>query len=898
MILINYIRRDLSRIYKLRYIVIKLILMKYIKFFKELSKDNVSLVGGKNANLGEMYQKLTSLGIRVPNGFAVTTEAYDYFIKMNNLEEKIREILKRLFEFGPNSFSSNLDNSYDVFQLQTAGEEIRNLIKQGNFPQDLNEEIILAFNELKKEYGQDLTVAVRSSASAEDLPDASFAGQQETYLNVNEDDLLEKVKFCFASLFTDRAIFYRQEKGFDHFQVKLSVGIQKMARSDLASSGVMFTVDSDSGLDKVIVINGVWGLGELIVQGKVIPDEWIVFKVSLEKGYKSIIDKRLGEKVKKIVYGKESGVEEFDTSEDEKNIFCLDDEEVLELAKMGYIIEKHYQRAMDIEWAKDGVDGKLYIVQARPETVHSTKNKNIYLEYRLKKQTKIETNTEESELLETTNLQESSQEFVVLTKGIAIGSKIASGKVRVIKDVSKINEFQEGEILVTEMTDPDWVPIMKIAKGIITDKGGRVCHAAIVSRELGTPAIVGTQNATEVLKTGDEVTIDCSTGINGYVYKGLLDYEIIEHNLENIPETKTKVYINIGLPDEAWEKWYLPVKGVGLAREEFIIAEEIKIHPNALIDYPFTQSDNIRLENSSDKNYPDKIQANNLNMESIKLKIEELTRGYQDKKQYFVDKLSYGIAKICAAYYPYEVIIRFSDFKTNEYANLIGGEFYEPQEENPMIGWRGASRYYHPKFRKAFELEVLAMKKVREEMGLDNLVMMVPFCRTPEEGKKVRDIIEKIFSPGYKSDNLPSEYNFNFFNNNSNINFKVYVMAEIPSNVLQAEEFLKIFDGMSIGSNDLTQLTLGIDRDSEILQGLADERNESVKKLIIQIIKICKEKNKYVGICGQAPSDFPEIVELLVKEGIESISVNSDVVIKTIEIVGKFEEELNRNILG
>ncbi|GIW65547.1 MAG: phosphoenolpyruvate synthase [Candidatus Parcubacteria bacterium] len=791
---------------------------KYILWFKEISKEDVIVVGGKNANLGEMYQKLSNLGVKVPNGFAITTKSYDYFIKYNNLEEKIKEILK------------NLD-VYNVEKLQKEGEIIRNLIKQGEFPEDLKKEILDAFEKLKEEYGEDLQVAVRSSASAEDLPDASFAGQQETYLNVIQKDLLEKIKYCFASLFTDRAIFYRQEKGFDHFQVKLSVGVQKMIRSDLASSGVMFTIDTDSGLNKVIVINGVWGLGELIVQGKVIPDEWIVFKESLEKGFRSIISKRLGEKVKKIVYAEEGGVKEIETKEEEKVNYSLNNDEVLELAKMGLIIEKHYGRPMDIEWAKDGIDGKLYIVQARAETVHSTKKYNVYEEYILA------SNQSDFDLRQS-----------MVLKGIAIGSKITSGKIRVIKDVSKINEFQEGEILVTEMTDPDWVPIMKIAKGIITDKGGRTCHAAIVSRELGIPAIVGTQKATEVLKTGDEVTIDCSTGITGYVYKGKIGYEVIEHNLENLPETKTKIYVNIGLPDEAWEKWYLPVKGVGLAREEFIIAEEIKIHPNALIDYP------------------------NLS-EEIKEKIDELTRGYEDKKQYFIDKLAEGIAKICVAYWPHEVIVRFSDFKTNEYRNLIGGDFYEPEEENPMIGWRGASRYYHPKFKKSFELEVSAMKKVREEMGISNLVMMVPFCRTPEEGRKVIEIIENILGPRKEK------------------NYKVYVMAEIPSNILQADEFLEIFDGMSIGSNDLTQLILGIDRDNEMLQGLADERNESVKKLISEVIRKCKEKGKYVGICGQAPSDFPEIVELLVKEGIESLSVNSDVVVKTIEMVKKFEDE-------
>jgi len=778
----------------------------YIVWFKDLSKEDVELVGGKNANLGQMYRHLSNSGVLVPNGFAITTKAYEYYVKFNNLEEKIKKILEKT-------------NIYNVLELQQAGEEIRNLIKKGEFPQDLEEEILKSFKELKKEYGEDFQVAVRSSASAEDLPSASFAGQQETYLNVTEKDLLEKVKFCFASLFTERAIFYRQEKGFDHFKVKLSVGVQKMVRSDLASSGVMFTLDTDTGLDKVIVINGVWGLGELIVQGRVIPDEWIVFKKGMEKGFRSVVSKRLGDKTKKIVYSQEGGTKEIQTSKEEKEKFSLTDDEVLELAKMGWIIEKHYGQAMDIEWAKDGIDGKLYIVQARAETVYSTKKKNIYEEYKLKEKGEI------------------------LLKGIAIGSKIISGKVRVIKDVSKIDEFQPGEILVTEMTDPDWVPIMKIAKGIITDAGGRTSHCAIVSRELGIPAIVGTQKATEVLRTGDEVTIDCTGGITGYVYKGLLDYEIFKHDLEKLPEIKTKIYVNIGLPDEAWEKWYLPVKGVGLAREEFIISEEIKIHPNALIDYP---------------NLP----------EEVKNKIDELTYSYDDKKLYFVDKLAEGIAKICTAYWPNEVIVRFSDFKTNEYRNLIGGDLYEPHEENPMIGWRGASRYYHPNFKKAFELEVLAMKKVREEIGLDNLTLMVPFCRTPEEGRKVIEIIEEIMGKRKEK------------------GYKVYVMCEIPSNILQADEFLDIFDGMSIGSNDLTQLTLGIDRDNEILQGISDERNESVKKLIKEVIQKCNERGKYIGICGDAPSTFIDFAKFLVEAGIGSISLSPDAVIKTIYLLG------------
>ncbi len=831
--------------------------MKYIKFFSEISAEDTALVGGKNANLGEMYNKLVDVGVPVPNGFAVTAEGYDYFIKFNNLEEKINNVLKGL-------------DTHNIEDLHKRGEEIRNLIKSGEFPEDLKNEILNAFRKLRDANQREpetnqvrensfqvsdsshFTVAVRSSATAEDLPGASFAGQQETYLNVSEKDLLEKIKFCFASLFTDRAISYREDKGFDHFKVKLSVAVQKMVRSDVGSSGVMFTIDPDNGCPNVIVINSVFGLGELIVQGKVVPDEFMVFKPRInadfnadERGLNdtrinadkelypssqefvsgsqefafSIISKKLGEKNKKIVYAEEGGVKEVETTGEERRMFSLTDEEVKILAKYGYLIEKHYGKAMDIEWAKDGIENKIYIVQARPETVHSTKQ-NVWYEYRLKTKTEP------------------------ILKGIAIGSQITAGKVRVIKDVEKINEFQPGEILVTEMTDPDWEPIMKIAKGIITEKGGRTCHAAIVARELGIPAIVGVSGALEKLKTGDEITIDNSQGLEGKIYQGILEYEIIENKLEEIPQTKTKVYVNIGEPDEALEKWYLPVKGVGLAREEFIIASEIKIHPNALIDYP---------------NLP----------EEIKEKIDELTKGYEDKKQFYIDKLAEGIAKIGVAFWPNEVIVRFSDFKTNEYRNLIGGEIYEPKEENPMIGWRGASRYYHPNFRKAFELEVLAFKSVREEMRLKNVVPMVPFCRTPEEGREVAKIIKSIIQDP---------------------ELKIYVMCEIPSNVLLADEFLEIFDGMSIGSNDLTQLVLGIDRDNEMLTQIGDERNPAVLKMLEEVIKKCKEQNKYIGICGQAPSDFPEIVEFLVKNQIDSISVNPDAVIKTINLIKKVED--------
>jgi pyruvate, water dikinase len=1319
--------------------------MRYIKFFKEISAEDTSLVGGKNANLGEMYNKLADVGVPVPNGFAVTAEGYDYFIKFNNLEEKIHNVLKGL-------------DTHNIEDLHKRGEEIRNLIKSGEFPEDLKNEILGAFQKLKEEYGEDLTVAVRSSATAEDTEIASFAGQQETYLNVNEKDLLEKIKFCFASLFTDRAISYREDKGFDHFKVKLSVAVQKMVRSDVGSSGVMFTIDPDNGCPNFIVINSVFGLGELIVQGKVIPDEFMVFKSKLPElndrinypndrpnnileykpnenqkfgpnsgnefgidsgsehsfGYNSgnsfgqdlgnnfvfpIISKKLGEKNRKIVYAEEGGVKEVETTEEERKMFSLTDEEARLLAKYGYLIEKHYGKAMDIEWAKDGIENKLYIVQARPETVHSTKQ-NVWYEYRLKTKTEP------------------------ILKGIAIGSQITAGKVRVIKDVEKIREFQSGEILVTEMTDPDWEPIMKIAKGIITEKGGRTCfagdtkiltnkgfmtiedlvkkynneeikvlslnpktlrlkwkkvingfereakvikinvsqtgraknnflkvtpdhkfltfknrqlieieiqkiiknqygvlsikrlpasstlkinhelgyilgaiftdghiylskthgevrfiqkeipeklefinklkdywfklfnkdlrrykenknvsyirgrkvkgkathfrcysknlalklktyfekidkiilsaskefvleflagvtdgdgtystkdnrinifvskekllqaiilaclrlnipfqvsrnrniyniqlvenfeeifrytarvkgkpirikfgsiffnakqllsdiiekvnykgrikpyvlnnllidadkitkyiipmikgslanheltkiiksdlkmlrvtqetyeeitkvynitvednhnyvvftskytpvivvncHAAIVARELGIPAIVGVSGALEKLKTGDEITIDNSQGLEGKIYQGILEYEVIEHKLEEIPQTKTKVYVNIGEPDEALEKWYLPVKGVGLAREEFIIASEIKIHPNALIDYENLKKkvesnpnnrpnklpessdriDSTRIERPNNDIYPNKG-PNNLpeyqpnenqkfgpdsgnefgqnsgrDISKIIEKIDELTKGYEDKKQFYIDKLAEGIAKIGVAFWPNEVIVRFSDFKTNEYRNLIGGEIYEPKEENPMIGWRGASRYYHPNFRKAFELEVLAIKKVREEMKLKNVVVMVPFCRTPEEGREVVQIIRSIIQDP---------------------ELKIYVMCEIPSNVLLVDEFLEIFDGMSIGSNDLTQLVLGIDRDNEMLTQIGDERNPAVLKMLEEVIKKCKEKNKYIGICGQAPSDFPEIVEFLVKNKIDSISVNPDAVIKTINLVKEVE---------
>lgn len=804
---------------------------QFILWFDQIKIETANLVGGKNAALGEMYSNLMPLGIKVPNGFAVTTYAYNYFIEKNNLKRKIYQILKGL-------------DTRNISKLQNAGQKVRRLILQGNFPENLKEKIFEAYHHLGLAYFENPDVAVRSSATLEDIEGAAFAGQMETYLNIKgKEKLLLDIKKCFASLFTDRAICYRQDKGFDQFESSISVGIQKMVRSDLASSGVAFTLDTETGFDKVIVINGTYGLGELIVQGRVIPDEWVIFKETLKKGYKAIISKTLGQKTKKIIYSEKEGTKLIDVGREEMNRFSLSIDEVLKLASWCQKIEDHFsqkhQRSqpMDIEWAKDGKLNELFIVQARPETVHSTKQKNIWTEFILKEKGEI------------------------LTKGIAVGTKIASGKIRIIKDVSKINEFQKGEILVTQMTDPDWEPIMKIASGIITDKGSRTSHAAIVSRELGIPCIVGTENATKTLKTGKEVTLDCSSGAEGLVYRGKLNFEIIKHDLGKIPETKTKVMVNIGSPDEAFKNHYLPVKGVGLAREEFIIASQIKIHPNALIDFK------------------------NLSQSKLLKKIQKLTLGYQNKKEFYIDKLAQGFAKIASAFWPYQVIVRFSDFKTNEYRSLIGGEFYEPQEENPMIGWRGASRYYDPKFAEAFKLEVLAIKKAREEFGLTNIVPMIPFCRTVEEAKKVIEIIENA---GLKRDH---EHNKNCFKPVEDCShFRIYMMCEIPSNVILADEFLEIFDGYSIGSNDLTQLTLGLDRDSGIVAHISNEDDSSVKILISQVIKKCQEKNKYIGICGQAPSDIEGFAEFLVKQGIESISLNPDVVIKTILKISEIEK--------
>jgi pyruvate,water dikinase len=803
----------------------------FILFFKDISYKDVPLVGGKNASLGEMYSKLTPKGINVPDGFAVTAEAYKYFIQKNHLDDKIREALKGL-------------DTHDVLDLQRRGRMVRNLILNAQMPKELEEEIRKAYRILEDEYGKNLDVAVRSSATAEDLPDASFAGQQETYLNVRgEDAVVDYVKKCFASLFTDRAISYREDKGFDHFHVYLSVAVQKMVRSDSACSGVMFTLDTESGFRDVVYITGSWGLGEYVVQGKVNPDEFYVFKPTLKLGYKPIVTKRLGSKDVKLVYGSNprKPLKEVKTTYDERKRFVLDDEEILTLARWAMIIEEHYGRPMDIEWAKDGDGktvgtGKLYIVQARPETVHATKEQKFYEIYKLKGEGKV------------------------ICTGKAVGSKIGQGKARVILDVSGIAEFKEGEVLVTTMTDPDWEPIMKKASAIVTDKGGRTCHAAIVSRELGIPCIVGTEVATKKINTGQEITVDCSQGEEGRVLEGIVPFEVERIDLEHLPKTKTQIMMNVGIPEQAFAQGQIPNDGVGLARLEFIIGSHIGIHPLALVYF-----DELKEKAKTDKRIAKVVKI-----------IEDRTYGYENKAEFFVDKLAQGVATIACAFYPKDVIVRLSDFKSNEYANLIGGFLFEPVEHNPMIGWRGASRYYDPKFEPAFALECKALKKARDEMGLTNIKVMIPFCRTPEEGKKVISIMEKY---GLKQGENGLE---------------VYVMCEIPSNVVLAEDFAKVFDGFSIGSNDLTQLTLGLDRDSELVSHLYDERNPAVKKLIKEVIQTAKKMKRKIGICGQAPSDFPDFAEFLVECGIDSMSLTPDTIVKTRLIVAEKEKELGK----
>lgn len=790
---------------------------KNVLWFSEVGVGDVALVGGKNASLGEMYNNLTAKGVNIPNGFATTAKAYFLFLQENGLTEKIEALLKNLDV-------RNLKN------LQDKGKKVRALILNANVQENLKEDIISAYRKLSAAYEKDVDVAVRSSATAEDLPGASFAGQQETFLNISgEKTLIEAVKKCFASLFTNRAIAYRQEMGFSHLKVGLSVSIQKMVRSDLASSGVMFSCDTESGFADVVLINASYGLGENIVQGAVDPDQYYVFETTLKKGFKPIIEKRIGSKSMKMVYGRGNKIatQNISTTQKERDSFVLQDEEILNLAKWSMIVEEHYQKPMDMEWAKDGNDGKLYIVQARPETVQSKRNFNVLEEYVLN----------------------ASSNPPVLAQGMSVGSKIGSGEAHVIKSAKNINDFKKGEVLITGMTDPDWVPAMKLASAIVTDEGGRTAHAAIVSRELGIPCIVGAGSATKTVSTGKKVTIDCSKGEHGMVYEGLIPFHIQKTDISKIEKPKTKMEMNLADPSQAFALSFIPNDGVGLAREELIIANTIKVHPNALINY---------------KKLP----------LPLKKKIDILTLGYENKVDFYVDKLAEGIGKIGAAFYQKQVIVRFSDFRTNEYRDLIGGYLYESEDErNPMIGFRGASRYYDEKFKEAFILECKAIKKVREEFGIDNVQVMVPFCRTIEEGKKVLQIMEES---GLKK----GEYNL-----------KVYVMCEIPANVILAEQFLEIFDGFSIGSNDLTQLVLGLDRDNAQIATVGNEKNEAVKKMISTVVKICKDKGKYSGICGQAPSDFPDFAEFLVEQGIESISLNPDSIIKTMMIVVEKEKK-------
>ncbi len=802
---------------------------KFILWFDQLNIQDVTLVGGKNASLGEMYTSLVPKGIRIPNGFAVTAYAYKYFIEKAGLMSFIQSELK------------DLDTS-DVKNLQKIGKKIREKIIDSDLPQDLQNEITQAYSDLSNAYQmEEADTAVRSSATAEDLPGASFAGEHETYLNVvGAKNVLQATKEAMASLWNDRAISYRVDKGFNHFDVALSVGVQKMVRSDMGSSGVMFTLDTESGFRGVVEIDASWGLGEMVVQGKVTPDSYLIFKPTLNQNFSPIIKKTIGSKESKMIYvasGKNAlsatkAIKEVNVDKKERESFVLTNEEILTLARWAVEIENHYTERrgtptpMDMEWAKDGITNELFIVQARPETVQAGKDHLTITEYSMK--------TDQKPIVE----------------GIAVGTKIASGKARIITDVKKLNEFEEGEILVTEITDPDWEPIMKMASAIITEKGGRTSHAAIVSRELGIPACIGTGNALSKLKTGDVITVDTSSGTAGHVYQGKLEWQEKVHDVSQVPETRTKVCMNIGSPESAFMYSFIPNKGVGLAREEFIIASGIRVHPNALLQYSDLPA-------------------------TIRHKIDQATLGYEDKVQFYIDKLAEGIGQIGAAFWPHDVVVRFSDFKTNEYATLLGGKDYEPSEENPMLGWRGASRYHDPKFAEAFKLECRAIRKIRNEFGIKNIVPMIPFCRTPEEGKKVLEIME---SEGLRrgEDGL-----------------KVYVMCEIPTNVLRADEFLDIFDGFSIGSNDLAQLTLGLDRDSGIVAHISNENDPAVKTLVSMAIQKCRERGKYIGFCGQAPSDYPDFLRFLIQNKIESVSLNPDSVIPMLSAIA--EEEARQN---
>lgn len=780
----------------------------YTKKFKEIGIKDISKVGGKNASLGEMFSKLSSKGISVPDGFATTAFAFEEFLTKNALHSKLSDLMHQL-------------DRKDYSNLNEVGSKARELMLAAELPQELQSAIRMAYKALCGE--EEMEVAVRSSATAEDLPHASFAGQHESYLNIKgEAALLNAVKKCYASLYTDRAIKYREENGFEHQHVDISVGVQKMVRSDKASSGVLFTLEPESGFRDIIHLSGVWGLGENIVQGTVTPDEFFVFKPTLLQGKNAIVHKNLGSKAKTMIYRPNSYRDQtepiinMDTPKEKRDRFVLNDEEVLKLAKWALVIEDHYE---------------IFIIQARPETVHSQKNPMVVKEYRLLEKGKV------------------------LVQGEAIGSKIATGIVRVLHSPREASSLKSGEIIIADTTSPDWDPVLQKSSALITNKGGRTSHAAIVARELGVPAIVGCGDATSQIKDGEMITVSCSEGKTGFIYQGELKFETTEHDFSNIekPET-TEVMLIVGDPDRAYELSFFPNDGVGLMRIEFIITHSVQIHPMALVKYK------------------------ELKDADAKQKIEELTHHYPDKEKYFVDKLAEGVATIAAAFYPKDVIVRMSDFKTNEYANLIGGTDFEPHEENPMLGFRGASRYYNDLYREGFRLECEAIKKVREEMGLTNVKVMIPFCRTVEEGNKVIDVMKR-YGLEQGVDNL-----------------EIYVMAEIPSNVVLAEKFAKIFDGFSIGSNDLTQLTLGIDRDSAIVSNLFSEQNEAPREMIATMISKSKKAGRKIGLCGQAPSDFPEFAKFLVEEGIDSISFNPDAILKGIENILKAENEKTEDV--
>jgi pyruvate,water dikinase len=775
--------------------------MANIRWFKDIDMNDVDQVGGKNASLGEMVQNLAKANVKVPNGFATTADAFRKFLSQDGLDQKIYARLKE----------TDIEN---INQLQAAGKDIRDWVKQAPMPADLEKDIREAYQVLERELGSDFSVAVRSSATAEDLPDASFAGQQETFLNVNGiDDVLLTMKEVFASLFNDRAIAYREHQNFEHENVALSAGVQQMVRSDMATSGVMFSVDTESGFDQVVFITASYGLGETVVQGAVNPDEFYVFKPSLQQGKQAVIRRSVGSKHIRMIYDDVERVKTIDVPEEEQTKFCISNEDAMQLARYAVDIEKHYARPMDVEWAKDGKSGELYIVQARPETVISQAGQTI----------------ERFELEE---------EGSILCEGRAIGQKIGIGVARVIKSAAQMNEVQAGDVLVTDMTDPDWEPVMKKAAAIVTNRGGRTCHAAIIARELGIPAVVGCGDASKVIKDGQVVTVSCAQGDTGYIYADKLNYQQQHVDVEKMPDIPVKIMLNVGNPDRAFDFQKLPNAGVGLARLEFIINRMVGIHPQALLDF-------------------DKCNA------KLQAEISKRIQGYDNPKQFFIDKVAEGVATIAAAFYPKPVIVRMSDFKSNEYAHLIGGQQFEPEEENPMIGFRGASRYTANSFAQCFALECAAMRKVRLDMGLDNVQIMVPFVRTLDEAKEVIDVLA-----------------YNGIERGKD-GLKLIMMCEIPSNAILADKFLQYFDGFSIGSNDLTQLTLGLDRDSSLVAHRFDERDPAVKALVANAIQTCNKMGKYIGICGQGPSDYPDFAQWLLKQKISSISLNPDTVIST-----------------